>query len=90
MWPCEHRTATRAAHEDLVVASEVEFATTLARKAISAALTVVRRPDGGCHEGYAFPGHPLFARLGTSLMAGSPVLFGWARLLRVEPIEDLG
>src|SRR5437016_2180785 len=53
-------------------------------------LTLVRRRDGGCDEGCVFPGHPLFARLGTSLIAGSPVPFCCARPLRVEPIEDLG
>jgi hypothetical protein len=43
------------------------------------ALTSVRRPGGGGDEGCVFPGHPLFARLGTSLIAGSAVPFGWAR-----------
>jgi hypothetical protein len=44
-----------------------------ASKANPRALTFVRRPDDGCDEGCVFPGHPLFARLGTSLIAGSPV-----------------
>jgi hypothetical protein len=61
-----------------------------ASKITPGGLTLVRRPGGGCDEGFAFPGHPAFARVGTSLMAGSPVPFGWARLLGVEPIEDLG
>ena len=61
-----------------------------ASKANLGALTFARRPDGGCDEGCVFPGHPLFARLGTSLTAGSPVLFGWAGPRKVGPIEDLG
>jgi hypothetical protein len=61
-----------------------------ASTATSGALPLVRQPDGGCDEGCAFPGHPLFARLGTSLIAGSPVPFGWARPLKVEPVADLG
>jgi hypothetical protein len=69
---------------------EVEFETMFASKAIPGAVILVWRPDGGCDQGCVFLGHPLFARLGTSRIAGSPVLFGWARLLRVEPGEDLG
>jgi hypothetical protein len=62
----------------------------LESKATPQALTSVQRPEGGCDEGCVFPGHPLFARPGTSLIAGSPVPFGRARPPKVEPTEDLG
>jgi hypothetical protein len=44
-----------------------------ASKANLGALTFVRRPDSRCDEGCVFSGHPLFARMGRSLIAGSPV-----------------
>jgi hypothetical protein len=59
-------------------------------KATPQARTSVRRPGGGCDEGCAFPDHPLLTRLGTSLIAGSNVSFGWARPLKVEPTAGLG
>jgi hypothetical protein len=59
-------------------------------KALPEGLTFVRRPGGGCDEGCVFPGHPLFARLGTSLTAGSTIPVGRARPPKAEPTEDLG
>lgn len=52
----------------------------LASKATPGALTLAQRPAGGCDKGCVFPAYPLFARLGPSLIAGSPVPFGRARL----------
>ena len=90
MWPCEHPAATRAAHEHLVAARLGGVGNDVGKQGHPGALTLAQRPAGGCDEGCVFPAHPLFARLGPSLIAGSPVPFGRARLLRAEPIEDLG